>query len=296
MQPNIKNIAKQAFLYSIAVLGVAGLIALVDFSNTWIHFLYPNFPSWTTAFIFALPTVTIGVAVWRRLRESDILKYEFITTVTHKFRTPLTHIKWASENLAQEQLSENGVTQIGYIQDANAKLVELTDLLVNASETENALYKYRTERVDIGSLIDEVLKRTNDHVVARCMKIERNVPAGLEVMCDTARMRFVIHTLVENAINYSKDNCSIIVNVEKKDNMIIISVKDSGIGIAKEELPRMFTKFYRGKEARSTDTEGMGIGLYMTHDIVTRHHGKIWVESEGPGKGSTFSISLPVAE
>jgi two-component system phosphate regulon sensor histidine kinase PhoR len=109
-------------------------------------------------------------------------------------------------------------------------------------------------------------------------------------------MRFVIQTLVENAINYSKDNCSIIVNVEKKDNMIIISVKDSGIGIAKEELPRMFTKFYRGKEARSTDTEGMGIGLYMTHDIVTRHHGKIWVESEGPGKGSTFSISLPVAE
>lgn len=291
---DIRVVAKKAFVYGVAITVTGGAIALFNFSNQWIQEGYPGFPFWITPLISALIVVAIGVAVWRQLREGDILKYEFVTTVTHKFRTPLTHIKWATENLVKAETAEDRNEQIGYIQSADAKLVELTNLLANASETNDDLYQYKLEHSDFTGFVTEVVALSSEHASAKKIRIEEDIPPETYAVFDIARLRFVLQTLVENAVNYTPVGGVITVNVASTAKMVTCSVKDSGIGIAKSDLNHIFTKLYRSKEARSMDTEGMGIGLYISKNIIARHRGKLWVESGGIGKGATFSFSVPV--
>ncbi len=292
---DIRVIAKKAFVYSISIAAVGGLIILFDYSNRLIESVYPNFPVWITPLISAILVVLVAGFVWRTLREGDLLKYEFITTVTHKFRTPLTHIKWASENLSKGSLSADGKTQVEYIKTADEKLVELTGLLMNVSETENSNYEYHLARGDISRFLNEIAEGYREHYAIKKITETSDIQPGLYAEFDESRIKFVLQTLLENAINYTSEGGTVSISMKMSGSDIVCSVKDSGIGIPKDELPRLFSKFYRGSGAKLADTEGMGIGLYISRQIMARHRGKIWAESEGPGKGSTFSFSLPMA-
>lgn len=291
---NIQVIAKQAFFYSIAIAIVGGLIVLLNYFNNKIIANYPGFPIWSMALISSVLVVTLSVLTWRHLREADILKYEFITTVTHKFRTPLTHIKWASENIYQTNHSKEISTQLDYIQSANTKLVELTNLLVNVSETESSSYDYNIHIDSISDITEDVIKTLEIQLRNQQAKIIRNIQPNLNLELDTFRIRFVIQTLIENAIHYSSTNSVITISVFQKENDIVCAVKDNGIGLNQDEIPRLFSKFYRGKSARMADTEGMGIGLFISKQIIEKHSGKIWAESEGQDKGSIFAFSIPI--
>lgn len=295
---NVKVIAQQAFYYALAIGGVGALITLFNYSNIWIRDLVPGFPLWTTALFSAAVVVTASVVIWQKLRESDILKYEFITTATHKFRTPLTHVKWASENLDKSTLDEDQREQVKFIQEANAKMVELTNVLMNISEAENTEYEYRMERTDLSGLAKETFDSLAYQMRSKKIAVTTDIGPGLYAVCDAARIRFIVQTLIENAIHYTPDGGTVAVSLHRdlKGGGVVFSVKDSGIGISKEDLPLLFAKFYRGAQARLADTEGMGIGLYVAKEIMSRHKGRIWAESEGTGKGSTFSFSLPAAE
>ncbi len=291
---NVKIVAKQAFFYSIAVVAVGGFITLLNYLNQVLQNLAPGFPIWITPLASSVLAVTVGVIIWRQLRQGDLLKYEFVTTVTHKFRTPLTHIKWASENLAKTELPEDSREQLNYIQSANKNLVELTSLLMNVSETENKSYEYQMGKNDISLAIDQVIVSLSDQLNSKHIHIFKNVEPNLYTRFDAVRIKFIIQTFIENAMHYTNEHGQISVAATLDGKNIICRVKDNGIGIPKEEIPLLFAKFYRGARARLADTEGMGIGLYMSKEIITRHDGKIWAESEGTGKGSTFIFSLPI--
>ncbi len=291
---DVKIVAKQAFFYAIGIIIVGGIIILLNFSNGIITSFLPNYPTWVTAVISAVFFVTISTVVWKTLRENDLLKYEFLTTVTHKFRTPLTGIKWAIENLKNYQLTPEMSTQVGYIKNANEKLIELTDLLVTTSEAEHSSYKYKFEKNDISKAVENVLESVSDQIKAKQLNITESIETGIETKCDLARIKFVIQTLIENAIHYTKDNGIISIGFKKNSEDMIFSIHDTGMGISKEEFNLIFSKFYRTHEARKADTEGMGIGLFIAKEIISRHKGKIWANSEGLEKGSTFSFSLPL--
>ncbi len=290
---SVKVIAIEAFLYSGAVVIIGGIIILLNYIDKLIQVSFPGFPTWLNPLISALLAVTFAVTIWKNLRKNDILKYEFITTVTHKFRTPLTHIKWAAENLSTSKISPDDRMQVEYIQNANTKLVELTNLLVNVSETENKNTDYKIEKRNLSELIEYVADSLINQSFSKHIKISKNITPNLIANFDDHRIRFVTQTIIENAINYTTSGGNISVLLFKKDSMITCSVTDSGIGIPAEEINFLFSKFYRGKLAKTTDTEGMGIGLYMSKEIIEHHHGKIWAESNGLGKGSTFSFSIP---
>lgn len=292
---NIRVVAKKAFLYAGTVVGVGILIGFFDLSNQWLGTAYPDFPIWAMPLILSMMIVGIGVLIWQQLRESEILKSEFITTVTHKFRTPLTHIKWATENLKNPASEADQTEQLGYIEDANSKLVELTDLLANASEPNDDIYKYRLERADLSAFAEEAIRSLINHANAKKIRIAREISPGVQAMFDASRLKFVLQTFIENAINYTAEGGVITVKVSAGTNEAVCSVTDNGIGIPKQELSLIATKLYRGERARNTDTEGMGIGLYISRGIMARHYGKLIVESEGEGKGSTFSLTLPLA-
>ncbi len=290
---NIKVVAKSAFWFSVMIAAIGGLVTIFNYVSNLIAATLPGFPMWTTSLTTAVVVATASVFIWRRLRQSDLLKYEFITTVTHKFRTPLTHIKWASDSLGSTVLTDDQREQIEYIRTANTKLVSLTNLLVGVSETESSEYSYRMEKGDISNIAEEVISSVGKQVDFDQNRFVKNLPKGMNVLCDTMRIKFIIQVFLENAMHYSQKEGTITVSAYNKDGDVVFSVKDSGIGLTKEELSLMFSKFYRGGKAKLADTEGMGIGLFTAKEIITRHKGKIWVESAGQDMGSTFSFSLP---
>ncbi len=294
---DIKIIARKAFLYGLSVAAVGGLIALFNLSNQWLQGSYPNFPVWAMPLVSAVLAVGTGIFVWNKLRESDILKYEFITTVTHKFRTPLTQVKWAAESISKAQSPEDIAMQVSYIEEANAKLVELTDILAAVADDKKFDYAYHLEKTDISSITESVLNTmAGIESGERKMKIERSLESGVYALCDSTRIKSVIQILVENALSYAPSASTVVVTVKKQGEEAVCSVTDQGIGIPKSEISLLFSKFHRGVAATRMDTEGMGIGLYMAKEIITRHKGRIWAQSEGEGKGSTFSFALPLAE
>ncbi len=295
---DVKVVAKQAFLYGVTVATLGAFIALFNFFNQWLLDRYPLLPWWITPIVISLFTVIAGVLVWNKLRESDLMKYEFITTATHKFRTPLTHIKWATDNLLQKELDTDSRLQVDYIRSANSRLVELTDTLVNASESDENDYVYQFKPQNFSTLVESELDILQNQISEKRLRITKDIQADYFVIADENRINFVIQTILENAINYTEANGDIAITIrgDKNKKHVTCAVKDSGIGIAKEEMPFMFTKFFRGSPARRADTEGMGIGLFVAKRIIGRHNGKLWAESEGAGKGATLSFSLPIAK
>ncbi len=290
---DIKIVAQKAFYYGIATAIVTGLLIFLNFSSRLIEQAYPGFPFWLMPLISAIFAVCVGIIVWRQLRRDDLSKYEFITTVTHKFRTPLTHIKWAAEDLSKIHLSPNGVEDINYIRSANDKLVELTDILANVSDTDNISYEYKFEKNDLSRTIEDVLQSISDQIKNKKINIVKEIEPNLNAYYDSSRLKFVIQVMLENAVNYTPEFGNVHVKAENIGKSIRFTVKDTGIGLKKEDIPLLFSKFYRGNRARLSDTEGMGIGLYIAKKIIGRHKGKIWAESEGLGKGSAFIFTLP---
>ncbi len=292
---DIRIIAKRAFMYAASVGIVSVFISFLSFSNDWLTQNIVGFPAWVMPLISAFIAVSIAVFVWNKIREADVLKYEFITIITHKLRTPLTRIKWSTENLAGTVTSpeqRQGIQDINY---ATRSLVDLTNTLVSLSNSEFSLERYDMEPFSFGELAEEIVEKN----ISRAHNKESSlvIEGGEElimVKADKDKISFVMQTFVENGINYTSPGGTISVSFAKKNREVWFEVKDNGIGIAKEDIPRVFNKFYRTPNAKQADTEGVGIALYMAKIIIERHGGKISASSEGIGKGSRFVFSLPL--
>ena len=293
---DIKVVAKRALSVATTVSFIGVAIGLVSFSNNWIIERMPSFPIWIIPFLSSALAFGVGFFVWQKIRETDLLKYEFITIVTHKFRTPLTHIKWAVENLLEGSLSDEKRKQASAIQSANFRLVELTNLLIGLTDSENSSHRYVMSRFYLGSIVAEVLSDYSSRFSERNLRLESNITDDLPaIFGDTERLKYAVQVLFDNALAYTPSGGIISVSLFKKGAEVVCEVKDNGIGIPKEEVSLVFSKFFRGQDGKSADTEGMGIGLFMAKTIISRHGGCINVASEGRGKGSTFSFALPLA-
>ncbi len=292
----VKIIAKNAFIYSLSIGVVGAIIIVLNNYNRWISATFPYYPSWITALMSSILIVSISMVVWVKLKKGSLLKYEFITTVTHKFRTPLTGIKWATDNLSEMITDQKGKEQVDYIKSATEKLVELTDLLVTLPETNESFYSYNLTRNDIVKMTNDIIISLQHQTKVKELTIKTNFEPDLFVYCDKTRVKFVIQTLIENSLQYSKNQSTVSISISSHKNTVNFSVSDNGIGMTRQEISLLFSKFYRTASARTADTEGMGIGLYVSKEIIKRHNGKIWVDSEGPEKGSTFYFTLPMTK
>lgn len=291
----LRVVAKNAAIYALSTALVGIVIIAVNVYNNYLVVLYPNYPFWFMPLVSALIVVAAGFYIWRQIREADILKYEFINNISHKFRTPLTHIRWFAEELRSEADPQKREQNVQLIQQASMRLFELTNIVIDVARDSNNIYQYQYSKVAVPEVFseiyeghDEQIKRKKQHV---SVVIEPNLP---EINADRTRLRFAFQILFENALIYTPLGGDIEVSIKKLGDEIVFSVKDDGIGIDPKEIPHLFAKFYRTENARHADTEGMGIGLYMTKEIVEKHNGRIWVTSEGVGKGSTFSLALPI--
>jgi signal transduction histidine kinase len=237
----------------------------------------------------------LAVFLWKKLRENAHLKYEFITIVAHKFRTPLTYIKWVCDSLIPEESDSFKKKSFEEIKRSNQKIIDLTSTLIEIADSENssgATYIY--EKIILADMVKEVSNKYKDTLHEKNIFYSFDVENDkVKVKVDRSRFEFVLATLLENAWTYTPIGKDVKVTITNTLFKTYISVEDSGIGISKQDLPHVFSKFFRGKNARINDTEGFGVGLYLASSIIKRMHGKIKVESPGEGQGSRFTIILP---
>lgn len=232
----------------------------------------------------------------RTSRENKTLKYEFINIIAHKFRTPLTHVKWSTDTLLAAETDAYKKEALSNIKNSNEKLIGLVNTLLETTDAENGssgLYVFET--VNLGDFVriigDNFKSLFREKNVS--FTIQEHVP-GLRVSIDKARLEYVLDTLFDNAYSYTPTGKNVEVVIGKSGRNAVISVTDSGIGIAPEDVSRVFEKFYRGDNAQRMDTEGFGVGLFLAQSIAKRLHGRIEASSQGPDMGSTFSVILPL--
>lgn len=232
----------------------------------------------------------------RKLNENETLKYEFITIIAHKFRTPLTQVKWSVDELIGGEQDSYRKQSLKDIQQSNEKLIKLTGALIELTDSDNnASSSYTFETVSLGDFIRTVSESFKDafhekniFFSVQCQSEE------IKVNIDKQRMEFVFQTLLENAITYTTPGKNVTVIVQQIGGKAVVSVTDGGIGISEKDLSSVFSKFYRTENAKNTDTEGFGVGLYLSKAIVRRHKGKITVDSAGINFGSTFTVTLKI--
>lgn len=235
-----------------------------------------------------------------RTRETEILKSknEFIAVAAHQLRTPLTAVSWIFELLAKESLNENQRQLVNSGLESSAFILKIVNDLLDISKIEEGRFGYNFKTVNLVDYIEKILvepeiKETADKAG---VKIYFNKPPEslIEVNIDEQKLAMAIFNLIDNAIRYNVKNGEVIVVIERlKDKPYIrISVKDTGIGVPKEDADKLFGKFFRAENAIKAVTGGSGLGLYIVRNIIRRHGGEIWVESE-INRGSTFYFTLP---
>ena len=294
---NINLVAKKTFFYTILVGLLGIIIAGADYLNSYLINQNVNFPRWLMPLSTVIIIFLISIIIWKRLREIDVLKYEFINIVTHKFRTPLTYIKWSLDDLKNKQLDQQSKISLKNIETAQFKLSKLTESLIEMSNTENVGVEYQGEKTNLYNFVTLFLdKFKKENLISKVeLKCDNN-SKNLYVKIDKKRLEFVIQTLVENSEIYSLNAKPVEIIIEQESKWGILKIKDYGIGIETKELSFIFKKFYRSQKATSINTEGMGIGLFISKTIVERFGGKMRVESAGENKGSCFYIYLPLVK
>jgi PAS domain S-box-containing protein len=232
----------------------------------------------------------------RKVEDLSRLKDEFLSIASHELRTPVTSIKGYTQ-LAKTLIRERDLdTSEEYLDIALDQIDRMSRLileLLDVSRIETGRLEIRREPIDWPAFVRELVHRHHTAVSER--RFHLNVPdSHTKVIGDRDRLEQVLGNLLENAVKYSPDGSEIFVNVEERKDQIVTSVCDRGIGIPPDEIAQVFERFHRGRQVSSTNYGGLGLGLYITRQIVDRHGGSIWVDSK-EGTGTTFSFSLPIA-
>jgi signal transduction histidine kinase len=288
---DINIIIKKALIYSIGIAMVGGLMVGVSFLSGWFKENIPGFQFWIVPMAIGATAFVLGKLFYNKSQEAEKLKYEFITVAAHKLRTPLTEVKWAADALREKEKDNEKIQLVSGISSANSRLITLTDELLSIAKTEAGKYQYKFEAVDFEKMVRSAVNDFQHQMKEKNIKLTYNYDKNLpKINADKLRMSMVIQILIENAVQYTKDKIEI--NIKKDKKEIVFSIKDNGIGIPKEDLPYIFSRFYRTHEAYKTETEGAGLSLYLAKSIIDRHNGKIGVYSEGEGKGSEFWVRV----
>ena len=221
----------------------------------------------------------------------------FVSNVSHELRTPLTSVKSYLEALDEGALYDPVAPDFIKVSldETNRMMRMVTDLL-HLSRIDNATTQLDVELINFTAFITFILNRFDkmrSQDEEKKYELVRDYPINsVWIEIDTDKMTQVIDNILNNAIKYSPDGGKITVSMKTTDDQMILSIKDQGLGIPKQDLPKIFDRFYRVDRARSRAQGGTGLGLAIAKEIIKQHNGFIWAKSEY-GKGSTFTIVLP---
>ncbi len=226
------------------------------------------------------------------------VKADFVAITAHELRTPLTEVKWALSLLLGKEFGVLSAKQKNIIKRSGAStehMIHLVDDLLSTASREVLQFRCEKTPQDLKKIVTEIIEmREKDAKKAGVVLVFKSRRAKLPLVAiDDGEMKIALNNLLQNALAYTPKGGKINITLAKSDQGVDIRVADTGIGILPEDAERVFIKFFRGKNAFKTVTEGNGLGLYVTKRIVDAHGGHVWVESE-VDKGSMFGIHLPL--
>jgi len=239
--------------------------------------------------------ITIIHDITERL-QAEQRKDEFISMASHELKTPVTSLKGFAHVLERRLRARGDEQGLAYLAKMDRQLNKLTNLiseLLDISRMQTGKLVLQQEAFDLSSLVQEIVENLQLTTQTHQLCFKDTEP--MLVVGDRERIGQVLINLLTNAIKYSPQADKVIVHVAKDQNHALVSVQDFGIGIAKEYHQHIFERFYQVTDPDGQTYPGLGIGLYIASEIISRHGGRIWVES-AEGKGSTFALSLPLPE
>lgn len=232
-----------------------------------------------------------------RRRRLDILRFrsELVSIASHELRTPLTGIRWSEESMLKEKLNKAQKEDLETLYDSTIRLQEsIEDILQLANLQGTRSQELKLTETDVSDIFKGIfatqkLPAAQNHIT---LEFAPDWPMPLMINCDAQRMKRVFNNIISNAIKYTRPNTSVTVAHHKVDGAHVISIADKGIGIPEAEQSKVFSGFYRASNAVKQETNGTGMGLYLSQTTVEQHGGKIWLKSE-ENKGTIVYIQLP---
>jgi signal transduction histidine kinase len=240
---------------------------------------------------------SLTVRVVRKESEIARLKSEFVSTVSHEFRSPLTGIRQLGEMLMRGRVPDEHRRQEYYerITKESERLARLVENLLDFSRMEDGRHEHRRESIDAATWLRDVVAECQSRCADKPLSVAATIPADLPLISgDRDALSSAVQNLLDNAIKYSPGRQTVWLDAWTDAGGLRIAVRDEGVGIPEADRRRIFEKFRRGSGEISREVKGAGIGLNLVEHIVRAHGGQVIVESE-PGRGSTFTIALPIA-
>ena len=249
----------------------------------------------TTAILFIIAVIITNS--FERLAEANRMKSEFVSIVSHQLRSPLSNLKWAIELLMSGKLGKIEEKQTEYfkiLKENSDRMGELIKDLLIVSRIETAKLPIKKMEFSLEDLVKELIKEFTPFARASNVEIKflnkENLP---KIFADQSQIRLVIENFLDNAIRYIKGIGVVEIKIESQEKNIYFEIKDTGVGIPKEEKKYIFQKFFRSENVLRYQTQGSGLGLYISKAIIEKSEGEIGFKSQ-EGIGSTFWFTLPL--
>ena len=232
-----------------------------------------------------------------REKEIEKMKSEFIFIAAHQLRTPLSAIKWVFSMILDGDVGKITNEQKEILEKgkfSTQRMIILVNDLLNISRIEEGKFNYNFENINLEDIIKKVLAMEDNKIKEKEINLTfKKEPATSTIVNgDSEKLYLALQNIIENAINYTFKKGSVEILIKETDGNFKIEVKDTGAGIPKTDLNRLFNKFYRGSNVIRMQTEGTGLGLFITKNIIDRHNGKIEIDSK-EGEGTKVSIFIP---
>ena len=248
-----------------------------------------NENSQTTGAVFLLHDIT-------ELRRADDIRKDFVANVSHELRTPLSILRGYIETLRDDpEIPIDESSRILEVMDRHSKrLGQLVDDLLTLAKLESGRSNLQVGEIELPRLFADVTrdweKKFAEKKLKATVELSRDLPA---LYADEGRLQEVLYNLIDNAVKYAPENGNISLAATRRDHQLVLAVSDDGVGIAPDDLPRIFERFYRVDKARSRALGGTGLGLSIVKHIAQLHGGRVEAESE-LGKGTTIRVTLPL--
>jgi signal transduction histidine kinase/HAMP domain-containing protein len=260
-------------------------------------------PDGRTYFATASSVVVEGHSIGRvcilrditHFKELDTMKSDFVATVSHDLRSPLTLMRGYATML--EMVGEINEQQQGYVKKIIIGVENMSRLVNNLLDLGRIEVGVglQVENVPVLDILERVTGTLQLQAAQKNISLNVELPKDMPnvIQADQALLHQAVYNLVENALKYTPEGGSVTINASTKDNSLIFSIADNGIGISPDDLPRLFEKFYRGSQREARAQHGTGLGLAIVRSIAERHGGRVWVDSK-LGKGSMFYLQIPL--